>query len=216
MNFTPDLSQLPHWLTLKKICKAQAVLDLLICGQEFETYHRYMPSHQEEYEGNEASIGFDFEEEDGPSLRLFFTEKGCIIVPSVCENFSSGSENFEKQIPKEFQAFYKKNYHEQDIPFVICAQEDKPWQLITQFEIENEIFTLKHLSTDPEFYKDWATIFFGEETEYLNDNASIETIEALYQGKVLTEAMVYTIVSSVQDWLFLEEEFNHMPYRFDF
>ena len=212
MNFTPDLSQLPHWLTLKKICKAQAVLDLLICGQEFETYHRYMPSHQEEYEGNEASIGFDFEEEDGPSLRLFFTEKGCIIVPSACENFSSGSENFEKQIPKEFQAFYKKNYHEQDIPFVICAQEDKPWQLITQFEI----FTLKHLSTDPEFYKDWATIFFGEETEYLNDNASIETIEALYQGKVLTEAMVYTIVSSVQDWLFLEEEFNHMPYRFDF
>ena len=200
MNFTPDLSQLPHWLTLKKICKAQAVLDLLICGQEFETYHRYMPSHQEEYEGNEASIGFDFEEEDGPSLRLFFTEKGCIIVPSVCENFSSGSENF----------------HEKDIPFVICAQEDKPWQLITQFEIEDEIFTLKHLSTDPEFYRDWATIFFGEETEYLNDNASIETIEALYQGKVLTEAMVYTIVSSVQDWLFLEEEFNHMPYRFDF
>ena len=175
-----------------------------------------MPSHQEEYEGNEASIGFDFEEEDGPSLRLFFTEKGCIIVPSACENFSSGSENFEKQIPKEFQAFYKKNYHEQDIPFVICAQEDKPWQLITQFEIEDEIFTLKHLSTNPEFYKDWATIFFGEETEYLNDNASIETIEALYQGKVLTEAMVYTIVSSVQDWLFLEEEFNHMPYRFDF
>lgn len=216
MNFTPDLSQLPHWLTLKKICKAQAVLDLLICGQEFETYHRYMPSHQEEYEGNEASIGFDFEEEDGPSLRLFFTEKGCIIVPSVCENFSSGSENFEKQIPKEFQAFYKKNYHEQDIPFVICAQEDKPWQLITQFEIEDEIFTLKHLSTDPEFYKDWATIFFGEETEYLNDKASSETIEKLYKGEVLTEKMVYSIVSNVQDWLFLEEEFNHMPYRFDF
>ena len=63
MNFTPDLSQLPHWLTLKKICKGQAVLDLLICGQEFETYHRYMPSLQEEYEGNEARIGFDFEEE---------------------------------------------------------------------------------------------------------------------------------------------------------
>ena len=216
MNFTPDLEQIPHWLTLKKICKAQAVLDLLICGQEFETYHRYAPAIQEEYEGQEARIGFDFEEEDGPSLHLFFTEKGCIIVPSVCENFSSGSENFEKQIPKEFQAFYKKNYHEQDIPFVICAQEDKPWQLITQFEIEDEIFTLRHLSINPEFYKDWATIFFGEETEYLNDEASLETIEKLYKGEVLTEKMVYSIVSNVQDWLFLEEEFNHMPYRFDF
>ena len=188
MNFTSDLSQLHHWLTLKKICKGQAVLDLLICGQEFETYHRYMPSLQEEYEGNEARIGFDFEEEDGPSLHLFFTEKGCIIVPSACENFSSVEGAFEKQIPKEFQAFYRKNYHEQDIPFVICAQEDK----------------------------DWATIFFGEETEYLNDDASTETIEALYQGKVLSEAMVYTIVGSVQDWLFLEEELNHIPYRFDF
>ena len=65
MNFTPDLEQIPHWLTLKKICKAQAVLDLLICGQEFETYHRYAPAIQEEYEGQEARIGFDFEEEDG-------------------------------------------------------------------------------------------------------------------------------------------------------
>ena len=89
MNFTPDLSQLPHWQALKKICKAQSVLDLLICGQEFEPYHRYMPSSQEEYEGQEARIGFDFEEEDGPSLHLFFTEKGCIIVPSVCENFQA-------------------------------------------------------------------------------------------------------------------------------
>ena len=216
MNFTPDLEQIPHWLTLKKICKAQAVLDLLICGQEFETYHRQAPAIQEEYEGQEARIGFDFEEEDGPSLHLFFTEKGCIIVPSVCENFQTVSADFEKRIPKEFQAFYRKNYHEQDIPFVIYAQENKPWELIWQFETEQEIFTLKHLSTDPEFYKDWATIFFGEETEYLNDEASLETIEKLYKGEVLTEKMVYSIVSNVQDWLFLEEEFNHMPYRFDF
>ena len=216
MNFTPDLSQIPHWQVLKKICKAQSVLDLLICGQEFETYHRYMPSSKEEYEGQEARIGFDFEEEDGPSLHLFFTEKGCIIVPSVCENFQATSEHFEKQIPKDFQSFYRKNYQEQEVPFVIYAQEDKPWQLLTNFEIEQELFTLKHLCEDPEFYKDWATIFFGEETEYLNDDASTETIEALYQGKILTEKMVYTIVSGVQDWLFLEEELNRIPYRFDF
>ena len=49
-----------------------------------------------------------------------------------------------------------------------------------------------------------------------NDDASTETIEALYQGKILTEKMVYTIVSGVQDWLFLEEELNRIPYRFDF
>ena len=99
---------------------------------------------------------------------------------------------------------------------MIYAQEDKPWQLLTNFEIEQELFTLKHLCEDPEFYKDWAIIFFGEETEYLNDDASTETIEALYQGKILTEKMVYTIVSGVQDWLFLEEELNRIPYRFDF
>jgi len=139
-----------------------------------------------------------------------------MIVPSVCENFQSITENFEKQIPKEFQAFYKKNYHEQDIPFVIYAQGDAPWQLITQFEIEEEIFTLKHLTSDPEFYKDWATIFFGDETEYLNDNASTDTIAQLYEGKVLTEKMVYSIVNNIPDWLFLENELNHLPYRFDF
>ena len=150
------------------------------------------------------------------TLHLFFTEKGCIIVPSVCENFQATSEHFEKQIPKDFQSFYRKNYQEQEVPFVIYAQEDKPWQLLTNFEIEQELFTLKHLCEDPEFYKDWATIFFGEETEYLNDDASTETIEALYQGKILTEKMVYTIVSGVQDWLFLEEELNRIPYRFDF
>mgnify|MGYP007083763963 CR=1 FL=1 len=46
--------------------------------------------------------------------------------------------------------FYKKNYQEQDIPFAIYALENEPWKLITQFEIEDEVSTLKHLSIDPE------------------------------------------------------------------
>ena len=139
-----------------------------------------------------------------------------MILPSACQNFQNTGNNFEKRIPQEFQAFYKKNYQEQDIPFAIYVLENEPWKLITQFEIEDEVSTLKHLSIDPEFYKDWASIFFGEETEYLNEQADINTILQLYQGEVLTEKMVYSIVKNVPDWLFLEEELNKIPYRYNF
>jgi len=38
----------------------------------------------------------------------------------------------------------------------------------------------------------------------------------LYEGKVLTEEMVYSIVTEVHDWVDLETELNEMPYRFSF
>jgi hypothetical protein len=216
MDFTSYLNQLPSWLELKKICKGQAVLDLIICGQEFETYHRYAKSNQEEYEGNEARIGFNFEDEDGPSLHLYFTDKGCLIVPSECEDYQSAKSDFYKRIPKEFQAFFKKNYSDKQIPFVFYALEKQNWQMETNFETEEEVFTLGHLTAEADFYKDWATIFFGEESEFLNDDADAYTITEIYNGKVLTEQMVLSLVSKVEDWLFLENELSNMPYRFDF
>lgn len=216
MNVNTYVSQLPDRLTLKKICKAQAVLDWIICGQEFETYHRYFKSTNEEYDGNEAQIGLGFEDEEGLSLHLYFTEKGCLIVPSQSENIQSvNNKEFEKRIPKEFQAFYKKNYAGQDIPFVIYSLNDSQWKIENNFEIDDEIYNLQHFIYDAEFYKEWAYSFFGEET-YLKEDADIQTIQDLYAGKVLTEKMVLSVVEKVEDWLDLEEALNQMPYRFDF
>ncbi|CEN47650.1 conserved hypothetical protein [Capnocytophaga canimorsus] len=45
---------------------------------------------------------------------------------------------------------------------------------------------------------------------------SEKTISDIYQGKVLTESMVFTIVSEVHDWVDLEDELDEIPYRFDF
>ena len=72
------------------------------------------------------------------------------------------------------------------------------------------------MTAEADFYKDWATIFFGEESEFLNDDADAYTITEIYNGKVLTEQMVLSLVSKVEDWLFLENELSNMPYRFDF
>lgn len=217
MNVNTYVSQLPDRLTLKKICKAQAVLDWIICGQEFETYHKYFKSTNEEYEGNEAQIGFGFEEDEGTSLHLYFTEKGCLIVPSQCENTqNTDNKQFEKKIPKEFQAFYKKNFAGQDIPFVIYSLGNDAWKCEHNFEIaDDEIFSFQHIIYDAEFYKEWAIGFFADET-YLKEDADIQTIEELYAGKVLTEKMVLSIVDKIEDWLDLEDALNEMPYRFDF
>lgn len=216
MNVNTYVSQLPDRLTLKKICKAQAVLDWIICGQEFETYHRYFKSNHEEYDGNEAQIGFGFEDEEGVSLHLYFTEKGCLIVPSEAERTQNlDNKQFEKRIPKEFQAFYKKHYQGKDIPFVIYSLDDK-WEAENNFEInEEDTLNFQHIIYDAEFYKEWAISFFGDET-YLKEDADLQTIIDLYEGKVLTEQMVLSLVDKVEDWLDLEEALDEMPYRFDF
>lgn len=216
MNPSNYISQLPDRLTLKKICKGQAVLDWVVCGQEFETYHRYFKANQEEYEGSEAQIGVNFEDEQGASLHLYFTENACIIVPSQCiTNQTPDNASFEKKIPKEFRAFYKKHFENEDVPFVIFSKENENWQLIENFSTEEIIHNFEHLNTNAEFYKEWALDFFGDETFFLPD-ADLQTIESIYQGKVLTEKMVLSIVEDVEDWSDLEHALNDMPYRFDF
>lgn len=51
---------------------------------------------------------------------------------------------------------------------------------------------------------------------FLQEVMSEQTITDLYEGKVLTEEMVYSIVTEVHDWVDLETELNEMPYRFSF
>lgn len=210
------VSQLPDRTTLKKNCKANAVLDWIICGQEFETYHRYFNSNQEEYEGYEAQIGLGFEDEEGMSLHLYFTEKGCIIVPSETETAQNANHKaFEKQIPKEFQSFYKKHFSDKDIPFIIYSLGNDTWEYVENFEINEEINNFDHLLGDAKFYREWAISLFSDDT-YLKNNMSLETINNLYQGKILTEDMVLSIVEKIDDWMDLEEALNKIPYRFDF
>lgn len=210
------VSQLPDRQTLKKICKAQSVLDWIICGQEFETYHRFFKSNQEEYSGNEGQIGVNFEDEEGASLHIYFSEKGCLIVPSQCITTQTpDNKAFEKRIPKEFQAFYKKFYTNQDIPFVYYSLNDAPWVYEENFEIEETIHNLQHLLPNPEIYKNWADDFFGDETYFLPD-ANLNTIADIYNGKILSEEMVLSVVEQVDDWSDLERALNEIPYRFDF
>jgi hypothetical protein len=45
---------------------------------------------------------------------------------------------------------------------------------------------------------------------------SEQTISDIYAGKVLTEEMVYSLVTEVYDWVDLETELNEIPYRFSF
>lgn len=216
MNLNYYIGQLPDRQTLKKICKGQAVLDWIICGQEFERYHIFLKSESEEYDGNEAYIGLNFEDTDGPSVHLYFSEKGCIIVPSECDSDKElNNAEFEKKIPEEFKAFYKKNYSGKDIPFVIYTEGDNAWKSQVNFQTEDLIYNLDHLSTDPEFYKEWAIDMFEEDTAILEDMNS-DTISEIYEGRVLTEQMVLSIVSKVEDWSDLENALNEIPYRFDF
>lgn len=219
MDIKNLINQLPDRQVLKKKCKALAVLDWIICGQEFETYHRFFKSNQEEYEGEEAQIGFDFEDEEGTSLHIYFTDKSCLIVPSE-SNLSQGVDNkaFEKRIPKEFQAFYKKNYENQDIPFVVYSVNNEPWKYEENFEIEGteeEYHNFNHLQADADFYHDWAMNFFGDET-FLKKDADLQSITNIFEGKTLTENIVLSIVEKVADWTDLEKALNELPYRFDF
>lgn len=217
MDCKTYLQQLPNVKTLKQICKGRAVIDWIICGYEFETYHTYYKSKQEEYEGTEAQWGLGFEDEDGISLSFYFIEKACLIVPSASSEDTKGANNqlFEKKIPKVFLPYYRKNFSNSDIPFVIWSLDGETWNCEENFEIEEFISKFDQITTNPTAYKEWAIDFFGEET-FLKEDMSETTITAIYEGQILTESMVHSLVSDVHDWVDLETELNEMPYRFEF
>lgn len=217
MDCKTYLQKLPNVKTLKQICKGRAVMDWIICGHEFETYHTYYKSNQEEYEGTEAQWGLGFEEEDGTSLSFYFIEKACLIVPSTSSEDSKDAniQSFEKKIPKIFLPYYRKNFSNSDIPFVIWSLDGETWKCEENFEIEEFISKFDEITVCPQKYRDWAVDFFGEET-YLREDMSEQTISDIYEGKVLTENMVYSLVTDVHDWVDLETELDEMPYRFEF
>ena len=71
------------------------------------------------------------------------------------------------------------------------------------------------ITTNPAVYKEWAQAYLGDEA-YLQETMSEQTILDIYAGKVLTEEMVYSLVTEVYDWVDLETELNEIPYRFSF
>ena len=217
MDCNTYLQHLPNVKTLKQLCKGEAVLDWIICGHEFEVYHTYYKVNEEEYEGYEAQWGHGFEDEDGSSLSFYFIDKACLIVPSSSAEDSKGGDNhdFEKRIPKVFLPYYRKNFSESDIPFVIYSLDGETWQCVENFPVEEHIDKFEYISTDPMKYKEWAVEYLGDEG-FLQEVMSEQTITDLYEGKVLTEEMVYSIVTEVHDWVDLETELNEMPYRFSF
>lgn len=217
MNSTHILNHLPSAQTLKNICKARAVLDAIICGHEFEPYHNYFKSQQEEYEGVEAQMGWGFEDEDGISLSFYFYKENCLIVPSSATPVDKlpQQEPFEKRLPKVFLPYFKKNFSNADIPFVIWTTKNEPWHYEENFEINDTIDKFEQLTTNAKTYKNWAENFFSDETP-IRQHIEEDAIQSIYEGKTLTEDIVFGIVTEVSDWIDLEEELNKIPYHFNF
>lgn len=217
MDCNTYVEKLPNVKTLKQLCKGKAVIDWIICGYEFETYHTYYKSNQEEYDGTEAQWGKGFEEEDGNPLSFYFVEKACIIVPTAEPQNSKEVDNqaFEKKIPKIFIPYFRKNFSDADVPFVIWSLDGQTWQCLKNFDTEEYIAKFDEITTDPADYKQWAISFFGDES-FLREDMSEQTISEIYEGKILTEKMVYSLVTEVNDWVDLETELNEIPYRFEF
>ena len=101
---------------------------------------------------------------------------------------------------------------------VIYSINNETWKYEENFEIEaneEEFHNFNHLQADADFYHDWAMNFFGDET-FLKEDANLQSITDIFEGKILTENIVLSIVEKVADWTDLEKALNEMPYRFDF
>ncbi len=98
---------------------------------------------------------------------------------------------------------------------MIYSLDGETWQCVENFPVEEHIDKFEHITTSPTKYKEWAVNYMGDEG-FLQEVVSEQTITDLYEGKVLTEEMVYSIVTEVHDWVDLETELNEMPYRFSF
>ena len=210
MLSTQNYTSLPNNIALQRLCKALAVLDAINSPEEEYRYHSYDANWDR---GEEF---FEMNDGEGDQMMVLFREEGCVI-----NGYADGLEQPDKArvtrgLPEVFDEFmFGEPVNSIGTTFCLWYTPRYGWQT---GPLENEEDGSEELlyifDNQPQTYVEWATEYFDEdETKQAIDP---NTVSRIYQGEVLTKAMVLSIVDKVDDWLQLETDLQSIGYPYDF
>ncbi len=201
---------LPDRQKLLTICKAISVLDAIL-SQEWEyRYYSFNNKWADKEEFCEMRNG------SGDQMLILFREDGCIINGFAHEYQQQKKEQLTKDLPSIFDEFiFGEPVKTIGTTFCVWTTENKDWQTgqIENYN-DNSEEMLSIFDGNPQTYVDWATEYFDE--SIVESGIPLKTVTEIYNGKILTEEMVLTIVEELEDWEQLEDDLNEIGYPYNF
>ncbi|RZL50177.1 MAG: hypothetical protein EOP00_05485 [Pedobacter sp.] len=215
MISTLNLNSLPDYKSLRKISKAIAVLDAIICPEWEYRYYSYDANWAE----GEEFLGM--RNGEGDQMLILFREDGCVINGFAHEAFDEDNETANKQkltagLPEIFNEFiFQEPVKSVGTTFCIWSLTDHEWQIAqdgTADDGSDEMLGI--FDGNPQTYVDWATVYFEE--SYKETGIPLSTVKQIYEGKTLTKELVRSLVDEVEDWQQLEAELIEIGYPYNF
>jgi len=210
MISTKDYSLLPDHNAIRAICKAISVLDAILCQDWVYRYYSYNCNWDVNEEFCEMRNG------EGDQMLILLREDGCVINGFAHEFEQPDKLELTKGLPAIFEPFiFAEPVNSIGTTFCLWKIDTGNWiGAEVQSAADGSDEMLKILGGQPQTYIDWATRYF--KGSYKHTGIPIGTISEIYEGKILTKAMVLCLVDELEDWDQLAEDLVEIGYPFDF
>jgi hypothetical protein len=210
MSSTKKPNNLPDRKTLQSICKAISVVDAIL-SQDWE--YRYF-SYNCKWAKDEEF--FEMRDGEGSRMLILFQKEGCVINGFDVELVKRNIKQLTKGLPKVYHEFiFGEPVKTYGTTFCLWTNEQEKWMVgdITDYKDNSKEF-LSFLDTKPKNYIEWASDYF--EGSYKKSGISLEAVQKIYNGEVLTKVMVQSIVDGLENWDQLKEDLVEINYPFKF
>ncbi|ULO09478.1 hypothetical protein H1230_12275 [Paenibacillus sp. 19GGS1-52] len=186
--------KLPTPELLRHRMQVLAVLDLILCEEEWLRVHRYVPQGSDEH-----SLG-SLDNGAGDNLFIIFAPEGVIIKgfdhespfsPHAQEEYGIWPEMYDGVPSSLLSILDNEAFDKEEVTFCLWREaSDSVWR---SAEIERPQgwedgtdFLLGYLQETPEQYIDWAK-------NYYEMPMDLETVQRIYAGAVITEQMIHKL-----------------------
>ncbi|TGE25595.1 hypothetical protein E5K00_10520 [Hymenobacter aquaticus] len=210
MLSTRNPAALPDAATLRRLCKALAVLDA-INSQEFEyRYYSYNPAWAP---GEEL---FEMTDGEGDQMLILFRPEGCVINGFLDGYDQPDKAQLTRGLPAAFDEFmFGEPVNSIGTTFCLWYTPAHGWQTgVLGSEEDGSEELLQILDNQPETYAEWATEYFTEDTD--RKPITPEAVAPIYRGETLTKALVLAVVDELPDWVQLATDLQEIGYSYSF
>ena len=210
MISTEDYTLLPDRTVLENICKAISIMDAILSSDWQSRYY----SFNSKWDVNEKCL--QMRNGSGDEMHILFHQNGCVINGFAHEYKQGSKEQLTTDLPLEFKEFiYGEPVKSIGTTFCLWSVKSNEWQVgKIQSHDNNSREMLNILDGQPQTYIDWATEYFEE--CFKESGIPLRTVTEIYEGRILTKAMVLSIVNDHDDWGQLEKDLIEIDYPFDF
>jgi hypothetical protein len=150
----------------------------------------------------------------GDHMLILFQNEGCVINGMTHEYYPKDKGKLTAGLPKVYYEFiFGEPVNSIGTTFCLWTIDKSIWRIGEPEDFEDgSAEMLAILDGNPQTYIDWATEYY--EDSFVPSDNTYEVISEIYDGSVLTRAMILSLVDNLSDWGKLKDDLKEINYPF--